>query len=109
VRSLTHRNRFAEALGLGTASLREVGIDVPAADRLHAELDHQFDHLYTWLDRTDAAADLARPDITDPTLLSATRLITAMLPAAYFARDHAIYAWLSLEALRISSMALPAP
>jgi signal transduction histidine kinase len=101
VRSLTHRNRFAEAIGLGTASLREVGIDVPAGDRLHAELDHQFDHLYRWLDRTEVAADLARPDITDPTLLSATRLITAMLPAAYFARDHATYAWLSLEALRI--------
>jgi predicted ATPase/signal transduction histidine kinase len=101
VRSLTHRNRFAEAIVLGTVSLREVGIDVPAADRLHAELDHQFDHLYTWLDRTEAAADLARAEITEPTLLSATRLITAMLPAAYFARDHAIYAWLSLEALRI--------
>ena len=43
VRSLTHRNRFAEAIGLGLASLRELGIAVPAADRLPAELDHQFD------------------------------------------------------------------
>ena len=43
VRSLTHRNRFAEAIGLGLESLRELGIAVPAADRLAAELDRQFD------------------------------------------------------------------
>ena len=101
VSSLTHRNRFAEAIGLGLDSLRELGITVPAADRLPAELDHQFDHLYRWLDHTDAADDLARPDITDPTLLAATRLINAVLPAAYFVADLAMYAWLSLEALRI--------
>ena len=34
VRSLTHRNRFAEAIGLGLESLRELGVTVPAADRL---------------------------------------------------------------------------
>ena len=89
VRSLTHRNRFAEAIGLGLESLRELGIAVPAADRLPAELDHQFDYLYRWLDHTEAADDLARPDITDPTLLAATRLLNAVLPAAYFAADPA--------------------
>ena len=41
VRSLTHRTRFAEALGLGLKSLRELGITVPAADQLPAELDRQ--------------------------------------------------------------------
>ena len=66
VRSLTHRNRFSEALGLGLDSLRELGITVPAADRLAAELDHQFDYLYRWLDHTEAADDLARPELTDP-------------------------------------------
>ena len=86
VRSLTHRNRLAEAIELGMESLRELGIAVPAADRLPAELDHQFDYLYRWLDHTDAADDLARPEITDPTLLAATRLINAVLPAAYFVR-----------------------
>ena len=42
VRSLTHRSRFAEAVRLGLESLRELGIAVPAADQLAAELDHQF-------------------------------------------------------------------
>ena len=45
VHSVTHRTRFAEAVGLGLESLRELGITVPAADRLAAELDHQFGYL----------------------------------------------------------------
>ncbi|HEV7788812.1 MAG TPA: AAA family ATPase, partial [Pseudonocardia sp.] len=79
VRSLTHRNRFSEAIGLGLESLRELGITVPAPDQIAAELDHQFDFLYRWLDYTEAADDLARPEITDPTLLTATRLLNAAL------------------------------
>jgi hypothetical protein len=86
VKSLTHRNRFAEAVALGIDSLRELGVTVPTPDRLADELDHWFDHLYRWLDHTDAADDLARPDITDPTLLAATRLIDAVLPAAFLVR-----------------------
>ncbi len=101
VRSLTHRNRFSEAVSLGIGSLREFGITVPAADRLPAELDRRFDDLYRWLDDTEAADDLARPEITDPTVLAATRLINAIMPAVYFVPDHAMLGWLSLEALRI--------
>ena len=101
VRSLTHRNRFAEAIGLGMESLRELGIAVPTADRLAAELDHQFDHLYRWLDDTDAADDLTRPEITDPTLLAVTRLIYPIGTAAYFVADLTTMAWLEFEALRI--------
>ena len=101
VSSLTHRNRFADAIGLGIDLLRELGITVPVADRLAAELDHQFDRLYRWLNRTDAADDQTRPDLTEPTLLATTRLIDAVQPAAYFAGGHGTVAWLSLEALRI--------
>ncbi len=101
VRSVTHRNRFAEALGLGRQALRKLGIIVPAADRLAAELDRQFGYLYQWLDHTDGAGDLARPDLTNPTLLAASGLINATSPAAYLAGDPATVAWLGLEALRI--------
>jgi GAF domain-containing protein len=101
VRSLTHRTRFAEAIGLGLESLRELGITVPAADRLAAELDDQFGYLYRWLDHTEAADDLARPDLTDPALLAACDLINATPTAAYFAGDLATVTWLGLEALRI--------
>jgi signal transduction histidine kinase len=101
VRSLTHRNRFAEAVGLGVESLRALGIAVPAADRLAAELDHQTDRLYRWLDHSEAADDLARPDITDPSLLAASALIDATLPPAFFGQDFSMHGWLGLEALRI--------
>ena len=101
VRSVTHRTRFAEAIGLGVVSLRELGITVPDADRLTAELDDQFGYLYRWLDHTDAADDLTRPDLTDPSLLAACGLINATAPAAYFLGDAATTAWLGLEALRI--------
>jgi predicted ATPase/signal transduction histidine kinase len=100
VDSLIHRNRFPDAVGLGLASLRELGITVPAAGRLPAEADQQFGHLYRWLDDTGAADDLARPDITDPVLLAASRLLDAILPVAHSA-DPSMHAWLSLEAVRI--------
>jgi signal transduction histidine kinase len=109
VRSVMHRTRYAEALGLGLDSLRELGITVPAADRLATELDQQFGFWYQWLDHTDAAGDLARPDLTDPTLLAASGLINASLTAAFFAGDPATVTWLSLEALRIYLEHGPAP
>jgi signal transduction histidine kinase len=108
VRSLTYRSQFSEAIALGIESLRALGIAVPAAGRLPAELDRQFGLLYRWLDHTDVADELARPDITDPTLLASTHLLNAVLPASYVA-DHAALAWLSLEALRIWDEHGPAP
>jgi GAF domain-containing protein len=101
VRSVTHRTRFAEALGFGLVSLCELGITVPAVDRLAAALDHQFSYLYQWLDHTEAADDLALPDLTDPSLLAACGLLNATSIAAYFLGDPATTAWLGLEALRI--------
>ena len=103
VRSLTNRNRYAEAVGLGLGSLRELGIVVPTGDRLTAVLDQQLELLYRWLAQTDAADDLARPEIADPALLAATRVLNAVLPVTYFAGDLATYVWLSLEALRVWS------
>jgi signal transduction histidine kinase len=101
VLGLTHRHRFVEAVALGLESLRELGVTVPADDRLPAELDEQFEVLYRWLDRTEAGADLARVETTDPALLAASRLITAIIAPASFAADRATFGWLSLEALRI--------
>ena len=49
IHSLTHRGRSTEAIALGIDQLRELGITVPAADRLPVELDHQFEDLYRWL------------------------------------------------------------
>jgi signal transduction histidine kinase len=99
--SLTQRNRFAEAFGLGLDSLRKLGITVPPADLLPAALDRQFDHLYRWLDHTETTDELARPDISEPTLLAAIRLLNAIPSPAYYAGDVTTYGWLCLEALRM--------
>jgi signal transduction histidine kinase len=98
--SLTQRGRLMDAVGFGLESLAELGITVPGIDRLATELDNQFDHLYRWLDHTAGQDDLARPPITDPTLIAATRLMNAILPCL-FVGDHAKNVWLSLEALRV--------
>ncbi|HEY6747838.1 MAG TPA: AAA family ATPase [Mycobacteriales bacterium] len=100
VRSLTNRNRFADAVTLGVDLLRELGIAVPA-ERSPAEIEHQISHLYRWLDHTDTDDELARPEITDPTLLATARLIAALVPVAYFVPDFPLFLWLTLEGPRI--------
>ena len=45
--------------------------------------------------------DLERAEISDPTLLAATRLINALLPAAYLGAELVTVAWLGLQAVRI--------
>jgi signal transduction histidine kinase len=97
VHSLTHRHRIAETLRLGSDALRELGIDLPA-DRSSVDIDPQFAHLYQWLDHAD---DLERSEISDPALLAATRLINALIPAAYLGTELTTVAWLGLEAVRI--------
>ena len=101
VRSLTNRKLLAEAIELAVDALRELGITVPAPDRLPELIEGYFEHLYRWLDHTDAAEDLARPEITDPILLAVTPLFNAVFPAVYFAGDTFMQAWLSLQVLRI--------
>jgi signal transduction histidine kinase len=101
MRSLTYRNRPAEAVDLAVGGLRELGIGVPSADRFPGEADRQFGNLYRWLDETDPAGDLTGPELTDPALLAAAGLLNAAGPAAYYAADHAAFAWFSLEALRM--------
>src|ERR1700685_1985383 len=93
----------------GSAWGRCVNSATPPADRLAAEIDHQFGYWYQWLDHTDAAGDLARPDLTDPVLLAASGLINATLSAAYFGGDAATVTWLGAEALRICLEHGPAP
>jgi signal transduction histidine kinase len=101
VKSLTSRNRFTEAIDLVIRSLRECGIDVPDAEHLPAEIDRQFARLYQWLDQTDPAEDLSRPDLADPALLAAGSLLNAMLSPVFFVGDQAMFSWVGLEALRI--------
>ena len=84
---LTYRVRMAEAIEFGVASLREFGIAVPPVDVVQAELDDRFGLLYRWLDDTDPADDVAHPEIADPALIGAIRLMDATMGAAYLGDD----------------------
>ena len=66
VNSLTIRNRPREALDLGLAQLRRLGLEVPGRDRLDATISDGVAALYRWIEETDDADDLRRADITDP-------------------------------------------
>ena len=66
-----------------------------------AELDQRFENLLRWLDATEPDDDLARPELTDPTMLAGSRVIDAIQPAAYFGQEPLLMAWLSMQALRI--------
>ena len=99
--SLTNRGHSAEATDLGISSLRECGITVPAADGLAAEVGRQLDHMYWWLNHTDADSDPANAEVTDPGLVTAGMLLSAMLASTFFVDDPAAYGWVGLLALRI--------
>ena len=101
VRSLTHARRLPEAIALGLDVLAQLGIAVPTTDGMLAELDQRFENLLRWLDATGPDDDLARPELTDPTMLAGSRVIDAIQPAAYFGQEPLLMAWLSLQALRI--------
>ena len=101
VRSLTARKLLSEAVELAVSSLLELGVTRPDSGALPELLARYFDYLYRWLDDTDVADDLARPDITDPNLLAVTCLLNAAFPPAHWAGDAFSRAWLSLEAVRI--------
>jgi hypothetical protein len=99
--SLTNRGHSAEATDLGITSLRECGITVPAADGLAAEVGRQLDHMYWWLNHTDADGDPAHAEVTDPGLVTAGLLLSAMLASTFFLDDPAAYGRVGLLALRI--------
>ena len=84
VHSLTHAKRLPEAIALGLDVLHELGVAVPSTEGMLAELDEQFEYLLGWLDATEPDDDLARAELTDPRMLAGTRVIDAILPAAYF-------------------------
>ncbi|HET9518537.1 MAG TPA: AAA family ATPase [Actinoplanes sp.] len=109
VLSLTHRNRYAEAIALGVATLRRLSISVPSGDRLGRDLDRQLGHLERWRERTDVTVESTRSEMTDPVLLAAAHLIHVTSPAAYFSGDLATDVWLGMEAVRIWVDHGPAP
>ena len=113
VASLTARARAPEAVELGLELLRRLNLPVPADDDLRATTAQGLDELYTWLDTTDDAADRERPEVTDPLVRAAARIISELMPPSFFCRQD-VLAWLVVQSRRLwaeygPSRALVAP
>ena len=108
VSSLTNQGRSPQAIALGVELLRQLGLAVPARERLDDEVERRLDALYRWLHETTIADDLSHPEITDPALHAVGSLINRLMPPAFF-RDQSMMNWLSLEALRMWAEHGPGP
>jgi diguanylate cyclase (GGDEF)-like protein len=107
ISSLTNRNRPQEAINLGLDLLRQLGWAVPTPETIGAEIDRELDWCRRWIDETSEADDLARPDVTDPAVLSAGALMSRIMPATFFF-DQVTLAWLALSAARVWARLGPA-
>lgn len=92
--SLNSRTRQADAAALGLALLSRLGIVQPPDMGLAVR--EGFVQVRLWVDTFDGAAELLRPEITDPLLLAQSRLLQRTATAAFFA-DQTLYAWLTLQ------------
>lgn len=106
--SLTNQGRTQEAVTLGIDLLRQLGLAVPAPQRLGEEIDRGLDALYRWVGEGDEGTDLQHPEVTNPSLLAMAGLINQLMAPAFFS-DQMMMAWLTLESLRMWAQHGPTP
>ena len=100
ISSLSNRNRSLEALELGLDLLRQLGVPVPVGEQVLVEIGMGMERLDRWVEEDRQAADLQRPEITDPGAVAVGKLINRVMPAAYYS-GQPIMAWLVVEAQRL--------
>ncbi|GLY98565.1 serine/threonine protein kinase [Actinoplanes sp. NBRC 103695] len=109
ITSLTSRGRMADAVDLGLATLRSLGLEVPSEPaELGAGVADGLTELYALAAGSTAADDLARPEYGDPRIVALAGAISRTVPAAFFS-DQVTMAWLVLQAVRLWSAYGPAP
>jgi len=99
ISSLSNRSRHAEAMGLGIAMLRDLGLGVPGRD-VQAEVQARIDDLYEWVDGLGPDQAAYTAPMSDARMLAAAGVMDCMLTPAFF-HDPALFAWLVLEAHRL--------
>ncbi|MBN1173626.1 MAG: AAA family ATPase [Micromonosporaceae bacterium] len=101
ISSLTFRERPLEAVELGLDLLRHLGFEVPAPEQIGPWTEQGLARFREWAAQEDGiAADLARPEASDPYAAAAARLIARMIPPAFFV-GMPIMPWLMLECQRL--------
>ncbi|MGJ7546240.1 trifunctional serine/threonine-protein kinase/ATP-binding protein/sensor histidine kinase [Variovorax sp. LT1R16] len=100
ISSLTNQARPHEAVALGTVVLARLGQALPSREQLGALMGQGSAVLSRWLDPATLAADLQRPNASDPHALAAGRLLKHMAAPSFFC-DPAILVSLVLAGQRL--------
>ena len=100
VSSLSQRRQHHDALALGLALLRQLGLAVPDAD-FTRHLRSHLDELLRWVSQLHLSIDMRRPDHDDPRTHAAERLFSRLLPSAFFVGDGTLIAWIVVESQRM--------
>lgn len=99
VSSLTNRKQPREAVNLGLAMLRQLGLAVPIDD-IGGDVARRLDEFCQWVQRDTLEDDLKKNESHDPRVALTVKLITRLMSPAVFC-DHAIVAWLAMESQRL--------
>lgn len=96
ISSLTNRRRPTEAVTLGLDLLRRLGLtcDTP---RPQASAEASLDRLRSWLGDPGRAADGHRPELAEPRLVAAAKVISRLMAPAYFSEPQ-VMSWLVIQA-----------
>lgn len=100
ISSLTNQGHPREAVALGEALLGRLGQALPSLEQLGAQLSQGSAVFSRWLDPGTLAADLQRPNASDPHALAAGRLLNRMTPSSFFC-DPAILTSMVLAGQRL--------
>jgi PAS domain S-box-containing protein len=100
IAGLTNKNRSSEAMSLGIDLLTRLEFEPPALEAIPAAMGLGLDLLYRWVAQGPQPEELTRPEISDPRILAAVRLLERLAPAA-FATNHPLLPWLNLQAHHI--------
>jgi diguanylate cyclase (GGDEF)-like protein len=98
--TLTGRNQPEQALELGLALLRDLGVAVPIGEEMGAAIGAGLQAMYAWVATDDESGDLARPEYSDRTVAAVAATINSMLPPALFV-DHVTMTWLVVQAAQL--------
>ncbi|WP_250006392.1 diguanylate cyclase [Actinoplanes sp. M2I2] len=106
--SLAQRARQREALELGQDLLVRLGHELPGPDFAARIAEHGRD-IQAWSQRLDVAADLARPEITDPRVLAAARVFSKVMPMCFLLGERQLGAWVLVRSWRLWERHGPSP
>ena len=108
VRSLTNRERAADALALGLAVLGDLGHPAPGPPDLEARTHCGVEALKTWVSSGSEVDDVRRGTNRDPRLAAVAGVINRTIPPAFFT-GAPVTTWLITEAASVWAHGGPSP